>query len=152
MPFERSPEPVQIDLEEAIAATVPDAKQEAVNKVLNEMFSAADPDALSAQDRTKGGGGTVVEVLDAAAKQLEGGELKDRPEIEAVIRQSLGKTYLSRGQYGAADQQLRRALDLNKKLDGPESLSTARTLNALSRLRFAQDNLPEQPQKNDVST
>ncbi len=121
-------------------------KQEAVNKFLNKMFTAADPDALSAQNQTTGGGGTVVEVLDAAAKQLESGALKDRPEIEAAIRQSLGQTYESRGQYAAADEQLRRALELNKKVDGPESPSTARTLSALARLRLAQDKLPEAEQ------
>ena len=128
------------------AARTEATKQEAVNKFLNKMFVSADPDALSAQDRTKGGGGTVVEVLDAAAKQLESGALKDRPEIEAVIRQTLGETYESRGQYAAADKQLRRALELNKKVDGPESPNTARTLNALSHLRLSQDNLPEAEQ------
>ena len=128
------------------AARTEAAKQEAVNKFLNKMLVSADPDALSAQDRTKGGAGTVVEVMDAAAKQLESGALKDRPEIEAVIRQTLGKTYESRGQYAAADEQLRRALELNKQVDGPESLNTARTLNALSHLRLSQDNLPEADQ------
>jgi len=128
------------------AARTEATKQEAVNRFLNKMFVSADPDALSAQDQTKAGAGTVVEVLDAAAKQLEGGALKDRPEIEAAIRQTLGKTYESRGQYAAADKQLRRALELNKKVDGPESLNTARTLNALSHLRLSQDNLPEAEQ------
>jgi tetratricopeptide (TPR) repeat protein len=125
------------------AARTEAAKQEAVNTFLNRMFASADPDALTAPDKRKGAAGTVVDMLDAAARQLESGELKDRPEIEAVIRQTLGKTYESRGQYAAANEQLLRALELDKKAEGPESVATARTLDALAHLRLSQDRLPE---------
>jgi tetratricopeptide (TPR) repeat protein/tRNA A-37 threonylcarbamoyl transferase component Bud32 len=119
------------------------AKQAAVNRFLNEMLGSASPDAQSAGDRTKGRNVTVLQVLDAAARQLDAGALKEQPAIEAAIRQTLGKTYLGLGELDAADQQLRKALELNRRVYGDQSGNTADNLGDVAHLRQAQGNLEE---------
>jgi hypothetical protein len=119
------------------------AKQEAVNRFLNEMLGSASPEAQSAGDQFKGRNVTVLQVLDAAARQLDSGALKEQPAIEAAIRQTLGKTYLSLGELDAAEQQLGRALELNRRVYGDRSENTAGNLRDMGHLRQGQGNIDE---------
>ncbi len=119
------------------------AKQDAVNRFLNEMLGSANPDALSAGNQARGRNVTVLQALDAAALQLDTGSLKDQLAIEAAIRQTLGKTYLSLGQLAAAENQLRKALELNRRVYGDRSANTAGSLSDMARLRQQQGNLEE---------
>jgi len=104
------------------------AKQEAINRFLNDMLASADPDALSVRDQTKGPNITMMQVLDAAAREVAAGSLKDRPAIEAAICQTLGRTYLSVGEAKEAERQLRKALELNQRIYGEPSEPTAGSL------------------------
>jgi len=102
------------------------AKVEAVNQFLRGMLSSADP-------REKGRDITVREVLDQAAKQADEGLMKDQPEIEAMVRTTLGQTYEALGLYPIAELHLRTALDLRRRA-GDRSVDTARSLNNLAAL------------------
>jgi serine/threonine protein kinase/tetratricopeptide (TPR) repeat protein len=111
------------------------AKVEAVNQFLRGMLSSADP-------REKGRDITVREVLDQAAKQAEEGSMKDQPEIEALVRTTLGQTYEALGLYPSAELHLRTALDLRRRA-GDRSVDTARSLNNLAALLHQRGNAAE---------
>jgi len=101
---------------------------QAVNEFLNkDLLESFDP------DRAKGHEVTVMEVLDAAAKKLEG-KFKDAPAIEASIRDTLGTTYMNLGKYKAAEPHLERALELRRGQFGGEHLDTLHSMNSLGWL------------------
>jgi len=85
------------------------------NDFLQTMLSSAQPSVSQGRDLT------VREVLDAAAQRVEKGELSDQPRVEADVRHTLGRSYLSLGQLNVAEHQLNESLRLNKRLDGPTS-------------------------------
>jgi tetratricopeptide (TPR) repeat protein len=119
------------------------AKQEAINRFLNDMLASADPYALSLQDQAKGPNVTMVQVLDAAAQQVAAGSLRDKPAIEAAICQTLGRTYLSLAHAAAAEPLLSKALELNRRIYGELSESATESLDDLCRLRGDQGKLEE---------
>jgi serine/threonine protein kinase len=114
------------------------AKQEAINLFLGDMLASADPTAASLSDPIKGRQVTVLEVLGSAAAQLDHGGTKDHPMLEAAIRLTLGRTYLSLRQPVAAEPQLLRALELSRRIYGDQSESVAECLVFLSDLRGQQ--------------
>jgi eukaryotic-like serine/threonine-protein kinase len=101
---------------------------QAVNEFLNnDLLASFDP------DRAKGHEITVIEVLDAAAKKLEG-KFKDAPSIEASIRNTLGVTYRNLGKYKAAEPHLERAIELRRGQFGEEHPDTLHSMNNLGWL------------------
>ena len=57
---------------------------------------------------------TVEELLGRAAKKIAG-RFETQPLVEAAIRQTIGDTYESLGDYAAGRPHLERALELRKK-------------------------------------
>ncbi len=70
-------------------------------------------------------------VLDRAAARI-GERFRDRPLVEASIRQTLGETYLALGEDAAAERHLQRALDLRRRVLGAEDPVTLRTQSLLA--------------------
>lgn len=99
-------------------------KSQAINDFLHEMLTAPDP-------RREGREVRVVEALDRAARDL-GSRFADKPEVEAAVRASLGKTYLSLGELDKAGPHLERSLDLRQRLLGPEHHDTLESLGDLA--------------------
>jgi len=89
---------------------------EAVTSFVTGMLSSADPSR-------RGREVTVVEVLDQAAAAVPD-DLRDRPAIEARVRETLGLTYLELGELDAAVAQLGRAAELNRELHGDDAPAT----------------------------
>jgi serine/threonine protein kinase/Tfp pilus assembly protein PilF len=87
------------------------AKLQAVNEFVTGMLSSPDP--YQAGDREV----TVVEVLDRAAAQLEGG-LEGTPEVEVALRMTLGNTYWSVARLDDAEEQFRTALEVQRAMPG----------------------------------
>jgi serine/threonine protein kinase/Tfp pilus assembly protein PilF len=87
------------------------AKLHAVNDFVTGMLSSPDP--YHAGDREV----TVVEVLDRAASQLEGG-LEGTPEVEVALRMTLGNTYWSVARLDDAEKQFRAALEVQRAISG----------------------------------
>jgi tetratricopeptide (TPR) repeat protein/predicted Ser/Thr protein kinase len=81
----------------------------------------------------RGAAFTVREMLERAAARL-GGDVQGQPEVEAVIRERVGRSYLSLGEYTRAEPQLRTALKLDEALYGPEDAATLQVANALGLL------------------
>lgn len=73
---------------------------------------------------------TVRTVLDRAAKNVQG-KFNDQPEVEAAIRDTIGQTYSEMGIYPSAQQQLERALELDRRTLGPDDQQTLKTMNHL---------------------
>ncbi len=117
-------------------ARVEAQKAQAVNEFLQEMLASVDPSKL------KGRAVTVRDVLDEAARTIEGGSL-DEPEIEAAVRTTLGLTYRALGSYPEAEPHLRSALEIRERLFGTENEDRASALNELAVLRFYQGHLEE---------
>jgi eukaryotic-like serine/threonine-protein kinase len=74
----------------------------------------------------------VRTALDRAAARIEG-KFGKQPEVEAAIRDTMGKTYEDLAEYAESEKQLERALDLERRVWGPESAKTLNTLNHLGR-------------------
>ncbi|HWL95044.1 MAG TPA: tetratricopeptide repeat protein, partial [Phycisphaerae bacterium] len=76
------------------------------------------------------------EMLDAVAKRIEDGELKDLPEAELRLRWTIGDAYAEIAKNGANERAqaiLLPALDLADREYGKESEQTAKSLNSIAR-------------------
>ncbi|MCF7976376.1 MAG: tetratricopeptide repeat protein [Phycisphaerae bacterium] len=80
---------------------------------------------------------TVRSILDTAAGRLEG-RFADRPLVQAIIRQTLGTTYVELGDYKQAEPLLRRAYDLRRAQLGDEDPLTLTSMSWLGRLYLLQ--------------
>ncbi len=107
------------------------AKADAVRQFLQEILASADP--YNPQQQF-----TVLDALDAAAKKIAAGALRNEPEVEAEVQTTLGQTYLGRGSFERAKEQFAGALATRRRLLG-EHPDVARSLNyyaqALDKLR-----------------
>jgi len=84
----------------------------------------------------------VRTALDRAAARV-GGKFDRQPEVEASIRDAMGKTYEDLAEYGESQRHLERALDLERRLWGPENPKTLNTLNHLGRTLWHQGKYQE---------
>jgi serine/threonine protein kinase/tetratricopeptide (TPR) repeat protein len=110
---------------------------EAVNNFLvKDMLASADPRTAKGSDIT------VKEVLASAAKKVAGA-FTDQPEIEAAIRNKIGVTYESLGDFEAAEPHLVAALEILRNKLGEEHPDTLISISHLAMLRDSQDRLSE---------
>jgi tetratricopeptide (TPR) repeat protein/tRNA A-37 threonylcarbamoyl transferase component Bud32 len=79
---------------------------------------------------------TVRAALDRAAARVNG-KFAD-PEVEASIRETIGRTYRDVTAYADAETQLKRALELRRQSPGPTHAETLRTERELGVLYFWQ--------------
>jgi serine/threonine protein kinase len=101
------------------------ASAEAVNEFLtNDMLRSADP------AEARGRKVTVVEALDAAANRV-GSKFKDRPLLEAAVRDTLGSTYDALGEPSLGLPHAQRAFDQRRQLLGQDHPDTLRAMNTL---------------------
>ncbi len=118
------------DREAAIAA--------AVNAFLqNDLLAQASANKQSARRAAPDPDLKVRTALDRAAERISG-KFDNQPEVEAAIRSTMGESYTDLGVYPEARKQLERALELQRKVLGPEDPKTIQTLHALSRTTLYQ--------------
>jgi eukaryotic-like serine/threonine-protein kinase len=84
----------------------------------------------------------VRTALDRAAAQIEG-KFDRQPEVEAAIRSTIGSTYTDLGLYAEGRKQLERALELDKKVWGPENEKTLLTMLRLAETEEIQGKYSE---------
>jgi serine/threonine-protein kinase len=102
---------------------------EAVSEFLTDMLAAPNPWQVESV-RTDMREVRVIELLDAAARDA-GPRFADRPDVEASIRATLGRTYQSLEALDEAQGQLERALELQRATlpaDDPRLLLTRQLL------------------------
>jgi serine/threonine protein kinase len=101
------------------------AKSNAVVALLQDMLSAAHPDSASGKDFT------VRALVDQFSTGLEN-RLEDQPDVEATLRQIIGSVYTRLKLVDEAEPQLRRSLQLHRKVYGEEHVKFADSLRHLA--------------------
>ena len=109
----------------------------AVAEFQTKMLSTADPDKLLG-DKV-----TVMQAMQAAAKELNQGALKDQPLVEANLRINIGATFLSLARYEEAEPLFREALEIRRKALPAGHPDIAKSLNNLAMLLQKQNKLAE---------
>ncbi len=107
------------------------AKAVAVSDFLVGIFQEVDP------EQTRGEEVTAREILDLGADKIDR-ELGDQPEVQATVRHTLGKVYLSLGLNDQAQPHVEAALATRERLFGrlhPETLSSIGNMGFLLRVQ-----------------
>jgi non-specific serine/threonine protein kinase/serine/threonine-protein kinase len=121
---------------EAERARVSASIAEEVNAFLNDdLLAAVAPDE-------QGIGVSMREVLDTAAKRIEG-RFPDQPLVEASLRRTIGRTYRWLGEHPSAEHHLLHALEIFEQNLGGEHSETRDTRLRLARLYRAEGRLGE---------
>ncbi|RIK81805.1 MAG: hypothetical protein DCC67_07835 [Planctomycetota bacterium] len=102
-------------------ATIETAKATAVSGLLQKMLGSANPDELKGTDYS------VRQLLDDFSGSF-GADLKDQPEVEAVIRATVGRAYWRLGEAAKAEPHLTRALELRRRAFGNRHSKVAESL------------------------
>jgi serine/threonine protein kinase len=111
----------------AAAAAVEAQRQQAiaaaVNEFLNELLTAADLEK-PAGERDE----TIGQFLVRAEARIQSGSLRERPEVEADVRATLGRINKQLGRFEQAAAHLRRCLELRHELYGGAHPGVARAM------------------------
>ena len=102
-------------------ATVSAAKAIAVNDFLRHMLASAQPENAQGRDVMVG------EVLDAAAREIDAAQPL-QPDVEAMIRMTIGETYLAIGRVPDAIAHANKAIELNRLSHGEPSAEVGKGL------------------------
>jgi serine/threonine-protein kinase len=111
---------------QARAAEQEKARAESINAVLEQMLNYSNP-VLNSSGKN-GAETTMTEVLDQAARRLEGEEFKNQPEIKAELERIIGSTYYGQGQYALGREHMQEYIELERRLYGahdPRALAAA---------------------------
>jgi eukaryotic-like serine/threonine-protein kinase len=105
----------------------------AVNDFLqNDLLAEAAPDKNPRNKKV-----TVEELLGRAAVKIAG-KFENRPELEAAIRLTIGRALTSLGLYAEARQHLEAAVEIDRRVLGPEHRDTIVALYNLAELQIKQ--------------
>jgi len=91
------------------------------------LFEVSDP------SEARGNEVTASEILDAGAQRIEL-ELKDEPEVQARLMETMGKVYASLGALDEAESMLRRSLETRRRLPAGAEAEVAASLNSLGQV------------------
>jgi non-specific serine/threonine protein kinase/serine/threonine-protein kinase len=103
---------------------------------MSGMFKVSDPSAA------RGNSITAREVLDRASREIDSGLSKD-PEVQAQMMQTMGDVYQNLGLYPEAQSLLTRAVDIRRRVLGPEKPETLTSMSSLGKNLWAQGRYPE---------
>jgi tetratricopeptide (TPR) repeat protein len=109
------------------------ANAAAVAGFLQEMLASVNPALSSGREFT------LVTMLEDAGGKLDDGALADQPQIEADMRTTIGKTYMSLGLTPPAEPHLQRAVDLRREHLGDAHPDTLYAMEKLGRAIAWQD-------------
>jgi serine/threonine protein kinase/Tfp pilus assembly protein PilF len=132
-----------VSLRQSIRANRESAVAQAVNDFLqNDLLAQASADNQSGPSAKPDPDLKVRTALDRAALRIAG-KFDREPEVDAAIRDTMGKTYGGLGVYPEARKQLEEALRLRRKVLGAENPQTLRTASDLAWLTLLQGKYPE---------
>lgn len=97
-----------------------------VSEFMASMFKVADP------HQAKGNTITAREILDKASKDIHTGLAKD-PEVQAQMMHIMGGVYDNLGLYPQAQSLFTNAIEIRKRVLGPEHPDTLRSMHGLAR-------------------
>jgi serine/threonine protein kinase len=119
---ERAIEAEQAQNKERQKAESEARKSKEVAQFLKDMLGSVNPGLALGRDTT-----LLREILDNTEKRVSI-DLKDQPDIEAELRSSIGRVYMSLGESVSAESMFRKALELRERQFGHEHLSVAESL------------------------
>ena len=132
-----------VSIRQSIRANRQAAVAEAVNDFLqNDLLAQASAATQSGPGAKPDRDLKVRTALDRAAERIEG-KFAKQPEVEAAIRDTIGRTYTDLGLYPEARQQLERALDLQRRVLGARNPKAIKTMSRLGRIADLQGRYPE---------
>jgi eukaryotic-like serine/threonine-protein kinase len=97
-----------------------------VSEFMASMFKVSDP------GQARGNTVTAREILDKASKEVQSGLSRD-PEVQAQMMHVMGGVYDNLGLYPQAQSLYTSAIDIRKRVLGPENPATLRSMHALCR-------------------
>ncbi len=100
---------------------------EQVSQFLVSIFQVSDP------EKARGDTITAREILDRAATKITK-DLRDQPDVEARLLETVGKVYENLGQYETSRSLLEQALNIRRQFGGLQNLDVARSLKDLAEL------------------
>jgi len=103
---------------------------------MSGMFKVSDPSAA------RGNSITAREILDRASREIDTGLSKD-PEVQAQMMQTMGDVYQNLGLYPQAQSLLARAVEIRRRVLGPERPETLTSMSSLGDNLRAQGRYPE---------
>ncbi len=109
-------------------------KSQQVAGFAQQMLAGIDPATAGGMDKK-----LMRVVLDNAAKRVDT-ELTDQPEVEAAVRDTIGRAYMAIGELSSAQTHLARALELRQQQLGPEALESLASAEVMAELRREQNN------------
>ncbi len=132
-----------VTIREGIRANREAAVAEVVNDFLqNDLLAQAGASAQSGPNTKPDPDLKVRTALDRAAERIEG-KFAKQPEVEASIRDTVGRTYIDLGLYPEARKQLERALELRSRVLGADDAKTLRSMVPLGRVARLQGRYDE---------
>lgn len=100
-----------------------------VTEFLVNLFEISNP------SESKGNSITARELLNESTKKIER-DLKEQPEVQAALMDTMGRVYRNLGLYNTSIPLLEKALKIRKKTFGDESTEVASTMNILSEALY----------------
>ena len=107
-----------------------------VSEFMSEMFKVSDP------SRARGNTITAREILDKASKDIRTG-LSTDPEVQARMMNVMGGVYDNLGLYPQAQSLFTDAVQIRRRVLGPENPETLRSMNRMSAVLREQGHYPE---------
>ncbi len=109
-------------------AELESAKAAAVNDFLQDMLVSVDPWASGEHDLT------VAEAMDNARADIDS-IFAGQPEVAAEMHATMGQTYLGLQKLAAAEEEVRRGLEMRTALLGPDAPELADSWMALAKIQ-----------------
>ena len=121
--------------EARIAAQREVARTDAAMSFMLRILESHDPEIAGTEI-------TVAQALEGAAREIDD-MFEDEPDLEAAVRAVLGKYYLAMGLLEKSEPQVRAALELRRRLFGPDDPQTLRSGASLGLLLLEQGRLED---------
>ena len=137
----RATEQARIAAQERDRGRIETAKAERINAFLQNFLGFSDTTLLS-QNPNRKRDATVAEALDEASRRAES-ELADQPEVLASVRLTIGRAYAAQSHFDAAESHLRAAVEIRRRLLGPNHQDTAEAIGSLGSLLSYKGNYKE---------
>jgi serine/threonine-protein kinase len=126
---------------QARAAREEKARAESVSTFLAGMLKYSNP--LINVPGKQGGATTMQDVLDEAAKRLDGDEFSQQPEVRAELEKIIADSYFGQGRQDLHAQHLKEFVRLQKSLNRENDPQTIVATAVWAHLLFADQNLTE---------
>jgi eukaryotic-like serine/threonine-protein kinase len=132
-----------ISIHQSVRASREAASAQAVNDFLqNDLLAQASVANQSGPSAKLDPNLKVRTALDRAAQRIAG-KFDQQPEVEAAVRDTIGRTYMDLGLYPEARAQLERAVELYRRSLGADHPITLITMSHLGGVAYRQGKYPE---------